>query len=255
MTHEEFEQAVLAGEITDFELYFEGKNNIKKDLQNTPYRLILLKHGIETERILELDGAFAIGMCIQERLLPEQYDEWKNKNNEWILETFAENGYYLDELILSEYDEVRKAVIENHPEFCIERMNQGKIYQIIHDYIINETNPNIELFKTYIDALKSNSNDIGLVTKYRAMTEAPSTIEKTMNDVQLFESGSPFWTTDLTIKQIQDVLKAREELIQQGYSDFMEYLLTTVREQNYNINYIGQEETALTCYYKLFNFL
>lgn len=82
MTHEEFEQAVLAGEITDFELYFEGKNNIKKDLQNTPYRLILLKHGIETERILELDGAFAIGMCIQEGLLPEQYDEWKNKNNE-----------------------------------------------------------------------------------------------------------------------------------------------------------------------------
>lgn len=134
-------------------------------------------------------------------------------------------------------------------------MNQGKIYQIIHDYIINETNPNVELFKTYIDALKSNSNDIGLVTKYRAMTEAPSTIEKTMNDVQLFESGSPFWTTDLTIKQIQNVLKAREELIQQGYSDFMGYLLTTVREPNYDINYIGQEETALTCYYKLFNFL
>lgn len=61
--------------------------------------------------------------------------------------------------------------------------------------------------------------------------------------------------TDLALKQINDVLKAREELIQQGYSDFMNYLLATVREPNYDINYIGQRETALTFYYKLFNFL
>lgn len=91
--------------------------------------------------------------------------------------------------------------------------------------------------------------------KYRAMTEAPSTIEKTMSEVQLFESNSPFWATDLTIAQIHDVLEAHKELIQQGYSDFMEYLLTTVREPNYNINYIGQQESALTFYYKLFNSL
>lgn len=73
-----------------------------------------------------------------------------------------------------------------------------------------------------------------------------------MSEVQLFESNSPFWATDLTIAQIHDVLEAHKELIQQGYSDFMEYLLTTVREPNYNINYIGQQETALTFYYKLF---
>lgn len=87
------------------------------------------------------------------------------------------------------------------------------------------------------------------------MTEVPSIIEKTMSEVQLFESGSPFWATDLTVKQINDVLKAHEELSQQDYSDFMEYLLTTVREPNYDINYIGTDESALTCYYKLFNFL
>ena len=165
------------------------------------------------------------------------------------------NGYYLDELIESDYDDVQKAVIENHPDFCIERLNQGKIYQIVHDYIKNETKPNIALFKAYIDALKSNNNDIGLMTKYRAITEVPTMIEKTMSEVQLFESNSPFWATDLTVAQIHDVLKAHDELIQQGYSDFMKYLLTTVREPNYNINYIGQQEAALTFYYKLFNSL
>lgn len=255
MTPDEFEQAVLAGEITDFEPYLKEHDNIKEDLQNKEYRLILLKHDIETERILKLDGIFAIVTCIQEGMFSEQYDEWKNMNKEWILETFAEKGYYLDELILSEYNDVQKAVIENHPNFCIERLNQGKIYQIIHDYIKNEAKPNITLFKAYIDALQSNSNNIGLMTKYRAMTEAPSTIEKTMSEVQLFESNSPFWATDLTIAQIHDVLEAHKELIQQGYSDFMEYLLTTVREPNYNINYIGQQESALTFYYKLFNSL
>lgn len=205
MTPEEFERKILAGEITDFEPYFEGKNNIKKDLQNQPYRLILLKQGIETERILELDGIFAIVTCIQEGLLPERYDEWKAMNQEWIMETFAENGYYLDELIESEYDDVRKAVIENNPEFCIERLNQGKIYQIVHDYIKNKAKPNIALFKAYIEALKSNNNDIGIMTKYRAMTEAPSTIEKTMSPAQLFKSGNPLWAHNQNIYRIQQV--------------------------------------------------
>lgn len=252
MTPEEFEQAVLADEITDFEAYLQEPNNIKEKLRNEPYRLVLLKHGIEIERILELDPTLAIGVCIQEGLLPERYDEWKAMNQEWIMETFAENGYYLDELIESEYDDVRKAVIENHPDFCIKQLNQGKIYQIVHDYIQNEAKPNVALFKAYIEALKSNNNDIGIMTKYRAMTEAPSTIEKTMSEVQLFESNSPFWATDLTIAQIHDVLEAHKELIQQGYSDFMEYLLTKVRNPNYDIHYVGQQETALTFYYKLF---
>lgn len=255
MTPEEFEQAVLADKITNFESYLQEPNNIKEKLRNEPYRLVLLKHGIEIERILELDPTLAIGVCIQEGLLPERYDEWKAMNQEWIMETFAENGYYLDELIESEYDDVRKAVIENNPEFCIERLNQGKIYQIVHDYIQNEAKPNVALFKAYIEALKSNNNDIGIMTKYRAMTEVPSTIEKTMSEVQLFESNSPFWATDLTIAQIHDVLEAHKELIQQGYSDFMEYLLTEVRNPNYDIHYIGQNETALTYFYKLFNSL
>lgn len=177
MTPEEFEHKVLAGEITDFEPYLKYTNSVREDLRNKAYRLVLLKHSIEIERILELDGNFAICVCIQEGLLPERYDEWKSMNQEWILETFAENGYYLDELIMSEYDDVRKAVIKNNPEFCIKRLNQGKIYQLIHDYITNEVKPNAALFKAYIGALKSNSNNIGLITKYRALTEVPSTIE------------------------------------------------------------------------------
>lgn len=234
MDPKEFERQVLAGEITDFEPYLREANNIKKDLRNKSYRLILLKYGIEIERILELDGNFAIITCIQEGLLPERYDEWKNRNEEWILEIFAENGYYLDELIESEYDDVRKAVIENHPEFCITQLEQGKSHQVIYDHLLDEAAPNIELFKAFLECPKTDNADIGLATKYQAMTKAPSTIEKTMSDVQLFESGSPLWATDLTVRQIHDVLAAHDELERQGYSAFMEYLLTEVRETGYD---------------------
>lgn len=233
MTPEEFEQAVIAGEITDFELYLQETNNIKEKLRNEPYRLILLKHGIEIERILKLNRTLAIGVCIQEGLLPERYNEWKNRNEEWIMETFAENGYYLDELIESEYDDVRKAVIEKHPKFCIKQLKQNKSHQIIYNIIIDEVTPNIELFKAFLECPLTDRDDIGLMTKYRALTEVPSIIEKTMSPVQLFKSGSPLWATDLTVRQINDVYYARNELEQQGYSDFMEYLLTNVHKDDY----------------------
>lgn len=123
-----------------------------------------------------------------------------------------------------------------------------------------DTRPDIKILKQILEDKDSHifyteRNLKTIRLKYRAITEVPSIIEKTMSDVQLFESGSPFWTKNLTVAQIHDVLEAHEELTQQGYSDFMEYLLTTVREPNYNINYIGQQETALTFYYKLFNSL
>ena len=85
MTPEEFEHKVLAGEITDFEPYLKYTNSVREDLRNKAYRLVLLKHGIETEHVLELDDILAIGMCIQEGLLSERYNEWKDKNDEWIL--------------------------------------------------------------------------------------------------------------------------------------------------------------------------
>lgn len=242
MSPEKFEQAILSGEITDFEPYLKETENTKENLLNKTYRLVLVTHGIEIERILELDGSLAIGICIQKGLLQERYDEWKNQNEEWVLETFAENGYYLDELIESEYEDVRKTVIENYPEFCIEQLKQGKSHQIIYDHVMDDVKPNIDLLKAFLES--TDNDEIGLTTKYRAMTEVPSTIEKTMSDVQLFESGSPLWATDLTLRQIHDVLETHKELEQQEYSNYMEYLLTEVRKDDYQAAF-GTDYTSL----------
>lgn len=53
-------------------------------------------------------------------------------------------------------------------------------------------------FSTIFHALK---------LKYRALTTVPSAIEKTMSLYQLYASGSPLWTCDLTAEETDAVLK------------------------------------------------
>lgn len=43
--------------------------------------------------------------------------------------------------------------------------------------------------------------------KYRALTTEPSIIEKTMSPYQLYASGSPLWTSELTAEETDAVLK------------------------------------------------
>ena len=53
-------------------------------------------------------------------------------------------------------------------------------------------------FSTIFHALK---------LKYRALTTVPSAIEKTMSLYQLYASGSPLWTSELTAEETDAVLK------------------------------------------------
>ena len=46
-----------------------------------------------------------------------------------------------------------------------------------------------------------------LKLKYRALTTEPSIIEKTMSPYQLYASGSPLWTNELTAEEADAVLK------------------------------------------------
>lgn len=41
---------------------------------------------------------------------------------------------------------------------------------------------------------------------YKAKTSQPSPIEKTMSLLQLFQSQSPFWANNLTLKRIESIL-------------------------------------------------
>lgn len=199
--------------------------------------LYIASHGEHLEELIaEADPPIIAGL-ISKGLATEHYDEWKT----------------------SEHPKIQHAFAVTDLEYCKQllALNSLDHWNFVCNQIDETTNT--DCIKIVLEAPVPNGIDQrklqAIRIMYKAKTSQPSPIEKTMSEVQLFESNSPFWATDLTVAQIHDVLEAHDELIQQGYSDFMKYLLTTVREPNYNINYIGQQEAALTFYYKLFNSL
>lgn len=67
MDLKEFERQVLAGEITDFEPYFED------DSLNYHLRYILAKNNIEVDRIIEMDGPGTILGFIKDKVHVDRY--------------------------------------------------------------------------------------------------------------------------------------------------------------------------------------
>lgn len=70
MDLKEFERQVLAGEITDFEPYFENGS------LNYHLRYVLAKNGIEVDRIIEMDGPGTILGFIKDKVHVDRYEEW-----------------------------------------------------------------------------------------------------------------------------------------------------------------------------------
>lgn len=76
-----------------------------------------------------------------------------------------------------------------------------------------DTRPDIKILKQILEDKNSHifyteRNLKTIRLKYQAMTEVPSIIEKTMSEVQLWQSNSPFWTNGLSGNEIVDVLSA-----------------------------------------------
>lgn len=70
-------------------------------------------------------------------------------------------------------------------------------------------NPTIHELEEFFNQQPYNFSTIfhALKLKYRALTTVPSAIEKTMSLYQLYASGSPLWTNELTAEEADAVLK------------------------------------------------
>lgn len=224
---------------------------------NKQQRILMASKGENIEALIEKNEPEVLIELIKNGYAKKHYDEWKTHEHGNVRYALACIGLFPEIFINDKNPSVREAVVRHHPEYCGQLLarNKKRHWKFVCDLI--NTRTDLKYVKEFLDAKVPkavNKDKLHAIRLYYAtQTTAPTMIEKTMSPSQLFQANSPFWATDLTVKQINDVLKAHEELSQQGYSDFMEYLLTTVREPNYDINYIGQQETALTFYYKLFN--
>ena len=211
MDLKEFERQVLAGEITDFEPYFEDKEI------NYHLRYVLAKLGIEVDRIIEMDGPGTILGFIKDKVHTDRYEEWKNHPLVAIRQELARAGYFEDDYFDDSDESVREIVIQNNVRKALTRMRSDNNLAFIKNQLFNIVEFDIDVLSTYINKEKQYAkkyqydfndsvNNIAFQLKLDAINHIPTTIEKTMNEVQLFDVHCPLWAHDYKAVTIECIL-------------------------------------------------
>lgn len=226
MDLKEFERQVLAGEITDFEPYFENGS------LNYHLRYVLAKNGIEVDRIIEMDGPGTILGFIKDKVHVDRYEEWKDHPLVDIRKELARAGYFQDDFINDPNIKVREAVIENDMHQGLKRLHDKDDRQNIKHILLHSMNPDVDLLSAYIDATAKYQNSIhdypepALELKLKGMRYIPTTIEKTMSPYQLYASNSPLWAIELdtlSIESFLDIEKNKGKLSKTMFNRIYKY--------------------------------
>ena len=192
----EFERAVIAGEINDyntnFKFYFEQAED---------------EDTISSMRKI----------CIETNVYKKAYPDWAKEfvtfeTEEELQFLLLDNNHCLDILICSENKEVRREVVEKDIKYAFEDHVMEYDQDIIIDILMREIEPHAELLDTFLECHDGSwgAPDLqALELKQKAGTIVPTIIEKTMTPMQLFEAGNPLWTKTLTGYQVRNVIQAR----------------------------------------------
>lgn len=177
MDLKEFERQILTGEITDFEPYFAMADEDEL---------------VELKRI-----------CIENDVYTEKYREWATNHNNYeynddLQYMLLERGYCLDTLIFSHNRNIRAAVIEKDIRYALEWHILEDDKDLIFDALMEATEPDEEVLRAYIEVAEDNYALSALKLKQKATNTEPSTLERTMSPLQLFEHQNPLWTTGLS---------------------------------------------------------
>lgn len=177
MDLKEFERQICTGELTDFEPYFAMADEDE---------LIKLKR-----------------ICIEYDVYTEKYREWAQHHNYYeyndnLQYMLLERGYCLDILIMSHDRSIRAAVIEKDIKYALEWHILEYDKDLIFDALMEATEPDGEVLHAYIEVAEDDYALSALKLKQKAINMEPSTLERTMSPLQLFEHQNPLWTTGLS---------------------------------------------------------
>lgn len=193
---EEFKRAVINGQTIDFKSCFD-----------------------ETE---DEDKIYVMRrICIENDVYRKAYRDWadelvrssynafvQQENNTELQFLLIDNDQCLDILIYSDNKEVRQAVIERDIEYAFKNYIMEYDQDIIMENLMNAIEPHEELLETFLECNDGSWDLRALKLKQKARTIVPTTIEKTMSPLQLFEAGNPLWTTVFTGYQVNNIIQA-----------------------------------------------
>lgn len=196
----EFERAVIAGEIndynTDFKAYFE---QVDDEDEIRTMRRICIENNVYKKAYPEW----------ADELVRSSYNEFvQQENNTELQFLLIDNDQCLDILIYSDNKEVRQAVIERDIEYAFKNYIMEYDQDIIMENLMNAIEPHAELLDTFLEYNDGSWDLRALELKQKARNIVPTTIEKTMLPLQLFEADNPLWTTVFTGYQVNNIIQA-----------------------------------------------
>lgn len=189
---EEFERAIVAGEINDF---------------NTDFKYYF-------EQVDDEDKISAMRkICIENNIYRKAYPDWAEEfvtfeTEEELQFLLLDNNHCLDILICSENKEVRREVIEKDIGYAFEDHVMEYDQDIIMENLMNAIEPHEELLETFLECNDGSWDLRALKLKQKARNIVPTLIEKTMTPLQLFEAENPLWTTVFTGYQVNNIIQA-----------------------------------------------
>lgn len=219
---EDYRRAVKNGEITNFDDCFDGSPGAQIR------RTVLCQLGVEVKRCVEYGDFSEHRTLILHDHGNKYFDEWKD--DEYLAYYLASTGHFLDECIHSNNSDIRQAVMNYEPHYCIHRMGNLDDYAYIYSLLSEQVEPELEVLEAYFEAYgdRNDFDERGIEAKLEALRHEPSQLEKTMTEAQLYKIGSPSWAKNLTATQARAVIEAEENLLE--YDDVEEYLFKHVHQ-------------------------
>lgn len=136
-------------------------------------------------------------------LCTDMYEDWATDDDKSpdydpkIQYKLAENGYCHDILIHSRHREARRKILEMDITKALDRDIMLRNGQSVHDLLMNEMDPNLDVLRTYLRMIPTIDFEI-LYKKLEAMDTPVTTFEATMSPTQLYDLGNPAWARGLT---------------------------------------------------------
>lgn len=220
---EEFTQKVKAGDITDFEPWFEEQD-------------------LETLQALKQ-------ICIRHGVHQEAYTDWAlDGRDPWIQQMLASNGYCLDILIYAEDAYVREVVLKKELRRALEPNVMEANLGLVRTLLMSAPDPDKEV----LDAFVQTANEFkgvydyeALYQKHAAHKNIPTTIEKTMTPLQLFKADNLLWTLPYSGDQVALVNNALRDPLNELTAEFIFSALDYgVRTSSELMSYILYHQTA-----------
>lgn len=196
---EEFTQKVKAGDITDFEPWFDEQD---------PETLQTLKQ-----------------ICIRYGAYQDAYIDWAlDDRDPWTQQMLASNGYCLDSLIYAEDGCVREVVLKKDIRYALELNVMEANLSIVLALLMSTPEPDRDVLDAFIQTgggFKDGYNCEALRQKHAAYKIIPTTIEKTMAPLQLFKADNLLWTLPYSGEQVALVNHTLRDPLNNATTEFV----------------------------------